>query len=176
MRWMGSVAECVVRETVCQANQCTNLCLSDLAGIHFKMLNLSRGPAVWGPRAQMDRDLYRFHMQQAVAAVPNLTVAEGSCEELLTNQANEIVGLEFIDYATNSKRNVYARGIVITTGTFLRGETHLGLVRRPAGRIGDAPAVGLARSFERFGFQMGRLRTGTPPRVDKTSIDYTYEK
>ncbi len=137
--------------------------VADAAGIQFRMLNRSKGPAVRGPRAQADRKLYRAAMQAALAATDNLEVVEGSAEDLLLEDgraAGVIVG----------DTPLRAGAVVITTGTFLNGMIHIGAARTPAGRVGDPPAVGLAQSLRRAGFAVGRLKTGTPPRLDGKTI------
>lgn len=137
----------------------------DRAGIQFRVLNKSKGPAVQGPRAQADRALYRTAIQDILEEVPNLEIQTGSVEDLLLNNQGHVTGLTLSD-STELK----ARTVILTTGTFLRGMIHLGHERSPAGRIGDAPAVGLSLTLERAGFTLGRLKTGTPPRLDGRSI------
>ena len=141
--------------------------VADAAGIQFRMLNRRKGPAVRGPRAQIDRKLYAAAMQAAVAETPNLSVIEGEADELLVSK-DRVTGIRMAD-----GRELYARAVVITTGTFLRGLIHLGEKSWPAGRIDEAPSVGLSKSFERAGFTLGRLKTGTPPRLDGTTIDWS---
>ncbi len=140
--------------------------LADRAGIQFKMLNRSRGPAVWGPRAQCDKALYSRLAQEALAATPNLTVLEGMAEELETD-GGAIAGAVTADGA-----RISARTIVVTTGTFLRGLMHTGPIRTEGGRVGEAAAKGLSRSLSRLGLTLGRFKTGTPPRVSRDSVDY----
>ena len=140
---------------------------ADAAGIQFRLLNRSKGPAVRGPRAQADRVLYRRAVQALLAAQPGLTVLAGAAEDLLLDGAGRLQGLLLGD-----GRRLAAGAVVITTGTFLRGLIHLGEERWPAGRFGEAPAEGLSRSFERLGFRLGRLKTGTPPRLDGGTIDW----
>jgi tRNA uridine 5-carboxymethylaminomethyl modification enzyme len=130
------------------------------------MLNRRKGPAVRGPRAQADRKLYAQAMQAAIAATANLQVIEGEADELLISNGR-VVGVRLAD-----GRELSAGAVVITTGTFLRGLIHLGEQNWPAGRVGEAPALGLSQSFERAGFTLGRLKTGTPPRLDGTTIDW----
>ncbi len=138
----------------------------DAAGIQFRLLNRSKGPAVRGPRAQADRELYRKAMQGLLAAQPGLTLEAAAVEDLLLDRAGRVIGV--LDQAG---RRLTAGAVVLTTGTFLRGEIHLGLERWPAGRAGDVPAIGLAQSLERAGFALRRLKTGTPPRLDRRSVD-----
>jgi tRNA uridine 5-carboxymethylaminomethyl modification enzyme len=140
---------------------------ADAAGIHFKLLNRSKGPAVRGPRAQADRALYRQAVQRLLRETPGLEIAEGSAEGLERGADGRVSAA-----VTGSGRRVACAAVVITTGTFLRGEIHIGRERRPAGRAGDAPAVGLALALEALGLPMARLKTGTPPRLDGRTIDW----
>ena len=139
---------------------------ADKAGIQFRVLNRRKGPAVQGPRAQADRKLYRRAMQELVAETPNLTVVEGEAAGVLS-EAGAVTGVELAD-----GRAIACRAVVLTTGTFLRGIIHLGDQRTPAGRFGDPPSVALARSLDAAGFALGRLKTGTPPRLDGATIDW----
>jgi tRNA uridine 5-carboxymethylaminomethyl modification enzyme len=139
---------------------------ADAAGIHFKLLNRSKGPAVRGPRAQADRALYRRAIQALLAAQDGLELAGEAAEDLLVEDGRA-VGL-----VTGSGRRIEAGAVVLTAGTFLRGMIHIGDVRVPAGRVGEAPAVGLALALERLGLPLARLKTGTPPRLDGRSIDW----
>ena len=140
--------------------------VADAAGIQFRMLNRRKGPAVRGPRAQADRKLYAAAMQAAIIETANLDVIEGEVDELLVADGR-LRGIRLAD-----GRELAAGSVVITTGTFLRGLIHLGERNWPAGRVGEAPAMGLSASFERIGFTLGRLKTGTPPRLDGRSIDW----
>ncbi len=140
--------------------------VADAGGIQFRMLNRRKGPAVHGPRAQADRKLYAAAMQAAIEATPNLCVIEGEADELVITN-DRVTGIRLAD-----GRELRAGAVVITTGTFLRGLIHLGEKNWPAGRVGEAPAIGLSRSFERAGFTLGRLKTGTPPRLDGSTIDW----
>ena len=139
--------------------------VADAGGIQFRMLNRRKGPAVRGPRAQADRKLYAAAMQEAIRQTANLTVVEGEVDDLLTD--TRVTGVRLTD-----GRAFGAGVVVLTTGTFLRGLIHIGEQQIPAGRAGEAPAVGLARTLERAGFSLGRLKTGTPPRLDGTTIDW----
>lgn len=140
----------------------------DRAGIQFRVLNRSKGPAVRGPRAQADRRLYREAMQQVLADQKGLTIIADACEDLLIDKAGYAVG------AVGGSGAEYRSGaVVITTGTFLRGMIHIGEETWPAGRVGEAPAIGLARTLARCGFEMGRLKTGTPARLDGRTIDWS---
>ncbi|CAK8693275.1 unnamed protein product [Clavelina lepadiformis] len=156
---------------------CGRIC--DVSGIQYRMLNRRKGPAVWGPRAQIDRDLYRTNMQQEILNTTNLSVLEGSVEDLVID---ELSGEER-DVSTDTKcrctgvvlkdgTKIGSKGVVLTAGTFLRGQINIGLEVRPAGRMGDAPAVGIAQTIEELGFTMGRLKTGTPPRITKKSVRF----
>ncbi len=141
--------------------------VADAAGIQFRMLNRRKGPAVRGPRTQADRKLYAAAMQAAIIETPNLDVIEGEADELIVGYTG-VTGLRLAD-----GRELRAGAVVVTTGTFLRGLIHLGEKNWPAGRVGEAPAMGLSKSFERAGFTLGRLKTGTPPRLDGTTIDWS---
>ena len=140
--------------------------VADAGGIQFRMLNRRKGPAVRGPRAQADRKLYAAAMQAAIQQTTNLCVIEGEADELLVSDGR-VSGIRLSD-----GRELSAGAVVITTGTFLRGLIHLGENNWPAGRVGEAPALGLSKSFEAAGFTLGRLKTGTPPRLDGTTIDW----
>ncbi|MFZ5737914.1 MAG: tRNA uridine-5-carboxymethylaminomethyl(34) synthesis enzyme MnmG [Pseudomonadota bacterium] len=140
--------------------------VADAGGIQFRMLNRRKGPAVRGPRAQADRKLYAAAMQTAIRATANLSVIEGEADALLWRDGR-VTGIRLGD-----GRELAAAAVVITTGTFLRGLIHLGERSWPAGRIDEAPAMGLSGSFEALGFTLGRLKTGTPPRLDGRTIDW----
>ncbi|MDB5492637.1 MAG: tRNA uridine-5-carboxymethylaminomethyl(34) synthesis enzyme MnmG [Micavibrio sp.] len=140
----------------------------DQAGIQFRVLNSSKGAAVRGPRAQADRKLYRNAMQEMLHNYPNLTLIEGAADDLILDRNESIRGLKTLD------GKVYSCGaVVLTTGTFLRGLIHRGDERIAAGRVGEAPTVGLAITLERLGFPLGRLKTGTPARLDGRSINFS---
>ncbi|MEM7650508.1 MAG: tRNA uridine-5-carboxymethylaminomethyl(34) synthesis enzyme MnmG [Pseudomonadota bacterium] len=144
----------------------------DQAGIQFRMLNASKGPAVRGPRAQADRKLYREAMQAELRDYPNLTLVEGAADDLILNDENEVLGLRTLD-----GRELLCGAVVLTTGTFLRGMIHRGEEQIPAGRIGEdgsneKPTIGLAETLERLEFPLGRLKTGTPARLDGRTIDW----
>jgi len=140
--------------------------VADQGGIQFRVLNRRKGPAVRGPRAQADRKLYAAAMQQAILATANLTVVEGEAGDLAIADGR-IEGVRLAD-----GRFLPAGAVVLTTGTFLRGLIHIGERQIPAGRVGEAPALGLSATLERIGFALGRLKTGTPPRLDGTTIDW----
>jgi len=139
--------------------------VADAAGIQFRMLNRRKGPAVRGPRAQADRKLYAAATQEAVSTTANLTVIEGEVDELLGS--DRATGVRLCD-----GREFLSGAVVLTTGTFLRGLIHIGERQIPAGRMGEGPALGLSATLERLGFQLGRLKTGTPARLDGTTIDW----
>ena len=141
-------------------------CVADKAGIQFRLLNRRKGPAVRGPRAQADRALYRAAMQDAIRETANLEVIEGEAAELLVDDGRAR-GVRLAD-----GRELSAGAIVLTTGTFLRGVIHIGDERIPAGRAGEPPARRLAASLLDHGFELGRLKTGTPARLDGRTIDW----
>jgi tRNA uridine 5-carboxymethylaminomethyl modification enzyme len=140
----------------------------DQAGIQFRILNRSKGAAVRGPRAQADRKLYRKAMQNLLAAQPNLTVEAGAVEDLLLDNAGSVRAV-----VTAEGKVISAGRVVLTTGTFLRGLIHIGTETTPAGRVGEAPSIGLSETLQRAGFRLGRLKTGTPPRLNGNTIDWT---
>lgn len=140
--------------------------VADEAGIQFRVLNRRKGPAVRGPRAQADRQLYRNAMQAVISSQPNLDVIEGEVDDLLVVDG-AAAGVVLLD-----GRRFAAKAVVLTTGTFLRGLIHRGEETVPAGRLGEKPVLGLSTRLEHLGLQLGRLKTGTPARLDKTSIDY----
>ena len=140
--------------------------LADAAGIQFRVLNRSRGPAVWGPRAQCDRALYAKLARARLEATENLTVLEGMAERL-TSANGRVTGV--VDAAG---RDLFAHAVVVTTGTFLNGLMHTGTRRTPGGRVGEHAAHGLSGSLASLGLALGRFKTGTPPRVHRDSVDY----
>ncbi|HXZ22740.1 MAG TPA: tRNA uridine-5-carboxymethylaminomethyl(34) synthesis enzyme MnmG [Pseudolabrys sp.] len=151
--------------------------VADLGGIQFRVLNRRKGPAVRGPRAQADRKLYAAAMQAAICETPNLVVVEAEADDLVIESnagaparghSNQACGLKLVD-----GREISAGAVVLTTGTFLRGLIHIGEKQIPAGRVGEAPALGLSRTLKNFGFALGRLKTGTPPRLDGRTIDWS---
>ena len=138
----------------------------DRGGIQFRILNQSKGPAVRGPRAQADRKLYRQAVQRLLAEQENLTILGAAAEDLILRDGR-IAGVVLADGS-----EIAARAVVLTTGTFLRGLIHIGEEKIPAGRVGEAPSLGLSDTLARIGFTLGRLKTGTPPRLDGRSIDW----
>ena len=140
--------------------------LADAAGIQFRILNRSRGPAVWGPRAQCDRALYARLARARLDATENLTLLEGMAEELMA-ESGRVTGARMTD-----GRRIGAEAVVVTTGTFLNGLMHTGARKTAGGRVGEAAAEGLSGSLARLGLALGRFKTGTPPRVHRDSVDY----
>ena len=140
--------------------------VADASGIQFRMLNRSKGPAVRGPRTQSDRYLYRTEMQAVLAAHENLTILAGAVDDIIV-EAGRVVGVR-----TEAGAEFSAGQVVLTTGTFLKGMIHVGDTRTPAGRWGEAPALGLSNRLYGLGLRMGRLKTGTPARLAKASIDW----
>jgi tRNA uridine 5-carboxymethylaminomethyl modification enzyme len=148
----------------------------DKAGVMFRVLNRVKGPAVWGPRAQIDRALYRRYMREEMTNYNNLSVVEGSVADIIVDKEGpyedgkigKITGVRLED-----GRIIPTNQVVITTGTFLGGEIHIGLECYPAGRIGEAATFGLSTSLKEAGFKLGRLKTGTPPRLDRRTINFS---
>ncbi|CAF0914900.1 unnamed protein product [Didymodactylos carnosus] len=164
----------LMREIDALDGLCSRIC--DKSGIHYKILNRRKGPAVWGHRAQIDRKLYKKEMQNEILNTPNLHVMAASVKDIKIE--------ENIDDKQNKQRWICGvtldndsliptKAVIITTGTFLRGSINIGLEQRPAGRIGDQPSIDLAKSIEDIGFQMGRLKTGTPARLKTSTIDFS---
>lgn len=139
----------------------------DATGIQFKLLNRSRGPAVWSPRAQADKRRYSAWVRRTLEASPNITWIFERAGAVVT-ESGRVSGLAFENGAVAS-----CRALIVTTGTFLNGVVHIGDVHRPAGRADEPPTTNLAESLRGFGFEMGRLKTGTPPRLDRNSIDFS---
>jgi tRNA uridine 5-carboxymethylaminomethyl modification enzyme len=189
--------------------------VADEAGIHYRVLNRSKGPAVRGPRAQMDRDLYKAAMQSTLASYPNLQLIEASVQDLLLDESSSNTAIEsfaplsselsllglkdeqlekrvlasagerhariqgvVVEAADGTTREIMSRAVVITTGTFLRGVLLMGHERYSGGRhlrdseLVEPPSEGLAKTLARFNFPLGRLKTGTPPRIDGSTIDW----
>ncbi|MDE0808579.1 MAG: tRNA uridine-5-carboxymethylaminomethyl(34) synthesis enzyme MnmG [Alphaproteobacteria bacterium] len=141
---------------------------TDLSGIQFRVLNRSKGPAVRGPRAQADRRLFREAVQGMLTSQENLSIEEAAVEDILCHEDKKVKGV-----VCGDGRVVQSENIILTTGTFLRGVIHRGEERIPAGRIGDAPSLGLSVTLERIGFRLGRLKTGTPARLDGKTINWS---
>ncbi|ORY69485.1 glucose inhibited division protein A-domain-containing protein [Pseudomassariella vexata] len=147
----------------------------DKAGVQFKVLNRRKGPAVWGPRAQIDRALYNKYMREELEAYPNLSIIPGKVSDIVVSESadpnnaakNKITGVQL-----ESGEIIPTGQTIITTGTFLGGEIHIGLEKFPSGRMGEAATFGLSKSLKEAGFRLGRLKTGTPPRLAKRSINY----
>lgn len=138
----------------------------DRAGIHYRMLNASKGPAVWGPRAQADRKLYKIAVQDILSKQENLTIKFASVEDI------KVVNGKVEGVVTAYGEFIEAPKVILTTGTFLRGLIHLGEKKTEAGRVGEAPSIGLSDTLHRIGFDMGRLKTGTPARLDGKTINW----
>src|SRR4030095_3712694 len=137
---------------------------ADEAGIQFRLLNTSRGPAVWSPRAQADKAGYRYVMRRLLERPPNLFIKQAEVIEILFEN-NCVVGIELLD-----GRRVSAQAVVLTTGTFLNGLIHIGEKRFTAGRNGEPASIALGNCVRNLGFEWGRLKTGTPPRLDRRTI------
>ncbi|QIW98598.1 hypothetical protein AMS68_004116 [Peltaster fructicola] len=150
--------------------------VTDKAGVQFRVLNRRKGPAVWGPRAQIDRKLYKKHMREEMTSYPGLNVKEGKVADIIVDRSQDaqaegrhgkITGVRL-----ESGEIIPTANVVITTGTFLGGEIHIGLDVFPSGRMGEAATFGLSQSLREAGFTMGRLKTGTPPRIHKNSVEW----
>ncbi|XTI92333.1 glucose inhibited division protein A-domain-containing protein [Cenococcum geophilum] len=147
----------------------------DKAGVQFRVLNRRKGPAVWGPRAQIDRALYKKYMREEMVGYKNLAIVEGSVADIILDKEGQqekgrhgnITGVKL-----ESGEIIPTSTVVITTGTFLGGEIHIGLEAYPSGRIGEAATFGLSKSLREAGFKLGRLKTGTPPRLDRKTINF----
>ncbi|MGD0767898.1 MAG: tRNA uridine-5-carboxymethylaminomethyl(34) synthesis enzyme MnmG [Tepidisphaeraceae bacterium] len=139
---------------------------TDDTGIQFRMLNRSKGPAVWGPRAQADKYKYARRVQELLGTCPGLTILRGEVAEILASPA--ICGVELKDGTA-----LRCRAVVVTTGTFLRGLMHTGEKQTAGGRVGEAAATGLSASLQKLGLEMGRLKTGTPPRLGRQSVNFS---
>src|SRR6185436_16572154 len=138
----------------------------DATAIQFKLLNRSRGPAVWSPRAQADKKIYSRWVRDALDQEPGIDWLLGRAGRILVENGR-VIGLAFEDGDVHT-----CRSLVVTTGTFLNGLIHIGPEQRPAGRFGEPPSCELSESLKSFGFTWGRLKTGTPPRLDRASIDF----
>jgi len=142
---------------------------ADDAGIQFRLLNTSRGPAVWSPRAQADKAGYRIVMRRILERTPNLFIKQAEVTEILF-EGNRVTGLELLD-----GRRVAAKAVILTTGTFLNGLIHIGEKRFTAGRNGEPASITLGNCIRNLGFDWGRLKTGTPPRLDRRTIDFDFQ-
>lgn len=151
----------------------------DKAGVQFKVLNRKKGPAVWGPRAQIDRELYKKHMREELVNYPGLSVVLGSVSDIVVGQVQDQSGQsdgtksKITGVRLESGEVLPTNNVIITTGTFLGGEIHIGLEAYPSGRMGEAATFGLSKSLRDAGFKLGRLKTGTPPRLDSKTINYS---
>jgi tRNA uridine 5-carboxymethylaminomethyl modification enzyme len=140
---------------------------TDETGIQFRQLNTGKGPAVRSSRAQVDRQAYRLRMKRAVETQENLKFIQATVEEILVNE-NQVIGIK-----TDSNETIQTKALILAPGTFLNGLIHIGLTHFFAGRMGDPPSIGLSESLKRLGFRMGRLKTGTTPRLNNNSIDFS---
>jgi tRNA uridine 5-carboxymethylaminomethyl modification enzyme len=148
----------------------------DKAGIQFRMLNRKKGPAVWGPRAQIDRELYHNYMREEILSTPRLSVVEGKVADIILSKEgldDDVAKGQITGVRLEGGQIIPASRVVITTGTFLGGEIHIGLEAYPSGRMGEAATFGLSKSLREAGFTLGRLKTGTPPRLDRDTIDFS---
>ena len=141
--------------------------VTDLAGLQFRMLNTKKGPAVWAPRAQCDKKAYQFLLKWICERQPNLDLRQAQCTRLL-HKAQEVFGVE-----TTLEVQYLGKTVVVTTGTFLKGLMHIGQNQQSGGRSGEAAAMGLSGSLVELGLELGRLKTGTPPRLLRRSIDFS---
>lgn len=148
----------------------------DKAGIQFRVLNKKKGPAVWGPRAQIDRSLYKKHMREEMVNCKGLSVLEGKVADIVLQREGMTDGKhgQITGVRLESGEIIPTNNVIITTGTFLGGEIHIGMDVFPSGRMGEAATFGLSKSLREAGFTLGRLKTGTPPRLDSKTIDYTH--
>jgi len=145
--------------------------VADRSGIQFRLLNRRKGPAVQGPRCQSDRKLYREAMQEILGDYPNLTIEAGAVEDMIIDRTGDRPKVTGI--VTADGKTVTAGAVILTTGTFLRGLIHIGKKKIPAGRVDEAPALGLSDTLMSLGFELGRLKTGTPARLDGKTIDWS---
>jgi len=147
--------------------------LADKTGIQFKMLNKSKGPAVWSPRCQSDKDLYSLAATEMVKSFPNITLVQNIVKELIVGEGDEIHKYKIKGIKTNLGYDIECKSVIITSGTFLNAIMHTGTTQTEGGRIGEQSAKGLSDCMLEMGFQTGRLKTGTPPRLDITTIDFS---
>src|SRR5271166_916040 len=140
---------------------------TDLTGLQFRMLNTKKGPAVWAPRAQCDKKAYQFRLKWICEREPNLDLRQAQCLKLL-HDSGQVIGVD-----TTLEVRYLAKVVVVTTGTFLKGLMHIGPNQQSGGRAGEAAATGLSASLKEVGLELGRLKTGTPPRLLRRSIDFS---
>ena len=145
----------------------------DKAGVHFRVLNRKKGSAVWGPRAQIDREIYKREMKTEILSTKGLGVLEGKVADIVLKNSTNGEQKSIAGVRLESGDILQADKVIITTGTFLGGEIHIGLEVFPSGRMGEAATVGLSKSLRDAGFELGRLKTGTPPRLDRKTIDFS---
>lgn len=145
----------------------------DKAGIHFRVLNRKKGPAVWGPRAQIDRAIYQMEMREEITTTKGLSILEGRVADIVIGVGLDGNGKRVLGVKLESGDAIRCRKIVITTGTFLGGEIHIGMEAFSSGRMGEAATTGLSKSLRDAGFVLGRLKTGTPPRLDRKTINFS---
>lgn len=145
----------------------------DKAGIHFRVLNRKKGPAVWGPRAQIDRAIYQMEMREEITTTKGLSILEGRVADIVIGVGLDGNGKRVLGVKLESGDAIRCRKIVITTGTFLGGEIHIGMKAFSSGRMGEAATTGLSKSLRDAGFVLGRLKTGTPPRLDRKTINFS---
>ncbi|MEX0661597.1 MAG: tRNA uridine-5-carboxymethylaminomethyl(34) synthesis enzyme MnmG [Balneolaceae bacterium] len=142
--------------------------VSDQSGVQFRMLNRSKGPAMWSPRCQSDRSLYSKKMREELEAIDNLHFRQDNVVDILTDEGGKVV----TGVRTQTGQNFYAKSVILTSGTFLNGLIHIGESQHGGGRSGERASVGISASLEKLGLEVGRLKTGTPPRIDGRSVDY----
>ena len=141
--------------------------VADSSAIQYRMLNASRGPAVWSPRSQADKQVYQTIMKKKLENTANLFIKQGTIEKIIVEegQLKGVLTLEGIFYSSKT--------VIISSGTFMKGTIHVGSVNYPGGRAGDQPSIGLSQSLRDLGFELGRLKTGTPPRIHARSVDFS---
>lgn len=140
----------------------------DVTGIQYRMLNATKGPAVWAPRAQADKWAYQIEMKHRLEKTPHLEIKQGTIEDLII-EGNRVTGVQ-----TKEGIAYFGQTVILSSGTFMRGLLHIGETNYSGGRAGDQPSIGLSASLEKYGLTLGRLKTGTPPRINKRSIDFTH--
>src|SRR5690606_21417990 len=145
--------------------------VTDKSGVQFRMLNRSKGPAMWSPRAQCDRMMYATVMREMLEAKPNLFFRQDNVIEILTE--GNVPDIRTTGVVTQTGQRFYAKSVILTSGTFLNGVIHIGETKFGGGRSGEKASVGITACLESLGFESGRLKTGTPPRIDGRSIDYS---